>query len=94
MFHDLTRIKQLENTRKEFVANVSHELRTPLSLIHGFVETLLDGAKDDPELATRYLQTVEKHTDRLAYLIEDLLSISHLESGQVVLNLESVALNR
>jgi two-component system phosphate regulon sensor histidine kinase PhoR len=55
VFHDLTRVKQLENTRKEFVANVSHELRTPLSLIKGFVETLLDGAKDDPECTTRDL---------------------------------------
>ena len=60
VFHDLTRIKQLENTRKEFVANVSHELRTPLSLIKGYVETLLDGAKDDPEIATRFLQTIEQ----------------------------------
>ncbi|MBI3415367.1 MAG: PAS domain S-box protein [Verrucomicrobia bacterium] len=92
VFHDLTRIKQLENTRQEFVANVSHELRTPLSLIKGFVETLLDGAKNDPEVATRFLQTIEKHTDRLTYLIEDLLTISRLESGQIVLNLQSVDL--
>jgi two-component system phosphate regulon sensor histidine kinase PhoR len=92
VFHDLTRLKQLENTRQEFVANVSHELRTPLSLIKGFVETLLDGAKDNPEVATRFLQTIEKHTDRLTYLIEDLLTISQLESGQAVLNLQSVDL--
>jgi two-component system phosphate regulon sensor histidine kinase PhoR len=92
VFHDLTRLKQLENTRQEFVANVSHELRTPLSLIKGFVETLLDGAKDDPELATRFLRTIEKHTDRLTYLIEDLLTISRLESGQIVMNLHQVGL--
>src|SRR5207249_530113 len=61
VFHDITRIKQLENTRREFVANVSHELRTPLSLIKGFVETLLDGAKNDPEVATRFLQKIETH---------------------------------
>jgi two-component system phosphate regulon sensor histidine kinase PhoR len=88
----LTRIKQLESTRQEFVANVSHELRTPLSLIKGFVETLLDGAKDDPDLATRFLRTIEKHTDRLTYLIEDLLTISRLESGQIVMNLHQVDL--
>ena len=88
VFHDLTRLNELENTRKEFVANVSHELRTPLSLIKGFVETLLDGAKDDPETATRFLQTIEKHANRLAYLIDDLLTISRLESGQIVLNLQ------
>jgi two-component system phosphate regulon sensor histidine kinase PhoR len=92
VFHDLTRLRQLENTRQEFVANVSHELRTPLSLIKGFVETLLDGAKDDPELTGRFLQTIEKHTDRLTYLIEDLLTISRLESGQIVMNLHEVEL--
>jgi len=92
VFHDLTRLKQLESTRREFVANVSHELRTPLSLIKGFVETLLDGAKNDPELATRFLRTIEKHTDRLTYLIEDLLTISRLESGQIVMNLHQVEL--
>src|SRR5580698_9855810 len=92
VFHDLTRLKQLENTRQEFVANVSHELRTPLSLIKGFVETLRDGAKDDPELAARFLRTIEKHTDRLTYLIEDLLTVSQLESGQIVMNLHEVEL--
>lgn len=92
VFHDLTRIKQLENTRQEFVANVSHELRTPLSLIKGYVETLLEGAKTDPALATRFLQTIEKHTDRLTFLIEDLLTVSRLESGQIVMNLQHVEL--
>jgi two-component system phosphate regulon sensor histidine kinase PhoR len=92
VFHDLTRIKQLERTRQEFVANVSHELRTPLSLIKGFVETLLEGAKNDPDKATRFLQTIEKHTDRLTFLIEDLLTISRLESGQIVMNLHPVDL--
>lgn len=92
VFHDLTRIKQLERTRQEFVANVSHELRTPLSLIKGFVETLLEGARNDPEKATRFLQTIEKHTDRLTFLIEDLLTISRLESGQIIMNLHPVDL--
>ncbi len=92
VFHDLTRFKQLENTRREFVANVSHELRTPLSLIKGFVETLIDGAKDEPAVAMRFLQIIDKHTDRLTFLIEDLLTISRLESGQIVLNLQPTAL--
>ena len=92
VFHDLTRVKQLENTRQEFVANVSHELRTPLSLIKGFVETLLESSPRDAETTTRFLQTIEKHTDRLTYLIEDLLTISRLESGQVALNLQKVDL--
>ena len=92
VFHDLTRLKQLESTRQEFVANVSHELRTPLSLIKGFVETLLDGARNDPELSVRFLRTIEKHTDRLTFLIEDLLTVSRLESGQIVMNLNEVGL--
>lgn len=86
VFHDLTRFRQLENQRREFVANVSHELRTPLSLIKGYVETLLDGARADPELNRRFLQTIARHTDRLTYLIEDLLTLSRLESGTAVLN--------
>ena len=92
VFHDLTRIKQLEATRKDFVANVSHELRTPLSLIQGYVETLLDGAKDNPEVSTRFLETIERNTDRLRRLIEDLLAISELESGRLKLNLQPVLL--
>ena len=92
VFHDLTRVRQLENTRKEFVANVSHELRTPLSLIKGYVETLIDGARDDPALALRFLQTIARHTDRLTYLIEDLLSISRLESGPAILNPQPISL--
>jgi len=91
--HDLTRLKQLENTRREFVANVSHELRTPLSMIKGYVETLIDGAKDKPEVAMKFLQTIEKHADRLTYLIEDLLTISRLESGQIVMNLQLAELH-
>ncbi|HVY69066.1 MAG TPA: ATP-binding protein [Verrucomicrobiae bacterium] len=92
VIHDLTRLKQLENTRKEFVANVSHELRTPLSLIKGYVETLINGAKDDPAVAEKFLHTIEKHADRLTFLIEDLLTISRLESGQIILNLQPVEL--
>ncbi len=91
VFHDLTRIKKLERTREEFVANVSHELRTPLSLIKGYTETLLDGAKSDPEVTTRFLQTIERNSARLQLLIEDLLTISQLESGRVALNLRPLA---
>jgi two-component system phosphate regulon sensor histidine kinase PhoR len=93
VFHDLTRLKQLERTREEFVANVSHELRTPLSLIKGYVETLLDGAKDDPQTAEKFLRIVGRNVDRLAFLIEDLLTISKLESGQISLNQEIVSLS-
>src|SRR5215469_5910632 len=93
VFHDLTRLKQLERTREEFVANVSHELRTPLSLIKGYVETLLDGAKDNPEVETKFLQTIQRNSERLQFLIEDLLTISELESGRIKMNLQSVRLH-
>jgi PAS domain S-box-containing protein len=92
VFHDLTRLKQLERTREEFVANVSHELRTPLSLIKGYVETLIDGAKDNLEVAARFLQTIHRNSERLQFLIEDLLTISELESGRLKMNLQRVQL--
>jgi two-component system phosphate regulon sensor histidine kinase PhoR len=92
VFHDLTRLKQLERQREEFVANVSHELRTPLSLIKGYVETLLDGARNNPEVAERFLKTIERNANRLDLLIQDLLTISALESGRMRLELSRVNL--
>ncbi len=92
LFHDVTRLKQFERARQEFVANVSHELRTPLSHIKGCVETLLSGAKDDPAVGTRFLQIIERNTNRLQLLIEDLLTISELESGRIQLKLENLSL--
>lgn len=92
VFHDLTRLKKLERNREEFVANVSHELRTPLSLIKGYTETLLDGAKDNPEVSLKFLQTIDRNAERLKLLIEDLLTISELESGRIRLQLQPVAL--
>jgi two-component system, OmpR family, phosphate regulon sensor histidine kinase PhoR len=93
VFHDLTQYKRLGEQRREFVANVSHELRTPLSLIKGYTETLLGGAKEDPDTSTRFLQIIDKHADRLTFLIEDLLTISKLESGQVIMNLQPTNLH-
>ena len=92
VFRDLTRLKQLERTREEFVANVSHELRTPLSLIKGYVETLLDGARNNPEVAERFLKIIERNANRLDLLIQDLLTISALESEKIKLNLQPVEL--
>ena len=92
VFHDLTRMKQFENSRRDFVANVSHELRTPLTLIKGFVQTLLEGGAETKEDEARYLQTVAKHTDRLTFLIEDLLSIARLEGGEAALNRHPIRL--
>ena len=92
LLHDITRLKRLENLRKEFVANVSHELRTPLSIIKGYIETLLDPQPPDPETARQFLQTIQRHSQRLEMLIGDLLTVSALESQQTRLQLDSVSL--
>ena len=92
VLHDATRLRQLERTRREFVANVSHELRTPLSLIKGSVETLLDGAVSQPAIASKFLDIIDRHCDRLTFLIEDLLTLSRLESGQLAINYDTVPL--
>ena len=91
VFHDLTRLRHLEGVRQEFVANVSHELRTPLSLIKSATETLIEGAKDDPAALSRFLQIIDKHANRLALLIDDLLLLSTLDSGGLRLNRQPVA---
>jgi two-component system phosphate regulon sensor histidine kinase PhoR len=93
VFRDLTRLKQLERQREEFVANVSHELRTPLSLIKGYVETLLDGARNNPDVAERFLKIIERNTQRLDLLIQDLLTISALESGSLKLDVQPIELH-
>jgi len=79
VFHDITRLRQLETVRREFAANVSHEIKTPLTAIKGFVETLLSGAVDDPEAARRFLRIIENHANRLAAIIEDLMKLSEIE---------------
>jgi two-component system, OmpR family, phosphate regulon sensor histidine kinase PhoR len=93
IFHDVSQIRSLEAVRKEFVANVSHELRTPLSIITGYLETLIDGA-DDRETNLRFLRTMHKHAQRLNLLIEDLLTLSQLESRKISLHLEPVDLSK
>lgn len=81
VLHDITKQKRLEAVRKDFVANVSHELRTPLSVIKGYVETLVDGGDTVPAHdRDRFLKTIQRHTDRLNSLLEDLLMLSRLES--------------
>jgi len=79
VLNDVTRLRRLENVRREFVANVSHELKTPITAIQGFVETLLDGAIGDPKDARRFLEIIRKQVDRLNAIIEDLLSLSRIE---------------
>jgi two-component system, OmpR family, phosphate regulon sensor histidine kinase PhoR len=92
VFHDVTRLRQLEAMRQDFVANVSHELRTPLSLIKSAAETLLDGGKSDPVVTDRFLEIIDKHANRLTLLIDDLLLLARLDSDHVELNRQPVRL--
>lgn len=92
VFYDLTRLKRLEKMRVDFVANVTHEIKTPLTAILGFVETLQKGALEEKETALRFLDIIHKHANRLNRLLEDLLTISNIELGEMKFFFESVAL--
>jgi two-component system phosphate regulon sensor histidine kinase PhoR len=85
VIHDITEIRKLETMRRDFVANVSHELKTPLTSIKGFVETLLEGALEDKENNRHFLKIIQEHGERLNKLVDDLLSLSHLESKEILL---------
>jgi two-component system phosphate regulon sensor histidine kinase PhoR len=92
-FHDITRLKQLEDIRKDFVANVSHEIKTPITAIKGFAETLLEGALDDKENAYKFLETIKNHSERLNSLVSDLLTLSRIELGDIKIEKETVDLH-
>ncbi|MCL4503932.1 MAG: cell wall metabolism sensor histidine kinase WalK [Deltaproteobacteria bacterium] len=79
VLHDVTQLRRLEMTRRDFVANVSHELKTPITSIKGFVETLLAGALREPENAEKFLHIIARQTDRINEIIDDLLSLSRIE---------------
>jgi two-component system phosphate regulon sensor histidine kinase PhoR len=85
VLHDVTELRRLERVRTEFVANVSHELRTPLTSIRGYLETLLDGALEEPANARRFLDIAHTHAERLSRLVDDLLQLSDIETGKLVL---------
>lgn len=90
VFHDVTKLKQLEKTRVDFVANVSHEIKTPLTNIIGFVETLEEGTVTDRETHHRFLATIRENALRLNRLVNDLLTISNIELGETKLHLEDI----
>ena len=92
VLHDITRLKELENIRKDFVANVSHELRTPLTSIRGFAETLLDGALEDRNNNRRFVEIIKSHALRLSDLTMDLLTLATLESESFQLKPEKIDL--
>lgn len=86
-------LKRLADFRKEFLGNVSHELKTPIFNIQGYIHTLIDGAIDDPEVNIRFLKKAAKSADRLSDLVADLLAISQLESGELVMEMERFDIN-
>jgi two-component system phosphate regulon sensor histidine kinase PhoR len=90
VLHDVTELRRLEVIRRDFVANVSHELRTPLTAIKGYAETLLGTAGDDRETARRFLAIIDRHSERLGRLIDDLLTLSDLELGRTPMRLNAV----
>jgi two-component system phosphate regulon sensor histidine kinase PhoR len=83
ILQDLTRIRRLETVRRDFVSNLSHELRTPLASLKALVETLQNGALEDPKAAMRFLNSVETEVDALTQMVQELLDLSRIESGQV-----------
>ena len=99
VMNDISKLKALERMRKDFVANVSHELKTPITTIKGYLETLIEGAYDDPETADKFVRIAGRNADRLNAIIDDLLSLSRLEQGEgdeiefEECSLESIAAN-
>ncbi len=90
--NDIIRLEKLERVRSEFLGNVSHELRTPIFSLQGFLETLLDGAVDDPSVNREFLEKAHRHAQRLNALLNDLIEISRIESGEMQMSLRYFAL--
>jgi two-component system phosphate regulon sensor histidine kinase PhoR len=90
VFHDISRLKELEKIRQDFVANVSHELRTPLTTIKGYAETLLEGALKE-EVAFQFVQVIKRQSDRLTKIVEDLLTLSKIELKEFQLKIETLS---
>ncbi len=93
VLHDVTEQQKIDEDRKQFVSNVSHELRTPLTSVRSYIEALSDGAWKDPEIAPKFLKVTQEETDRMIRMINDLLTLSRMDSGTQKLNLELVNLN-
>lgn len=93
VLHDITEQQKIDHDRKQFVSNVSHELRTPLTSLRSYIEALNDGAWKDPEVAPSFLKVTQDETDRMIRMVNDLLSLSRMDSGTAKLELELVNLN-
>ncbi|MBF0606366.1 MAG: PAS domain-containing protein [Magnetococcales bacterium] len=86
LLHDITELKKLEDMRKDFVANVSHEIKTPVTAIYGFAESLIEGAINDKETATKFLRIIKFQSERLNRLVDDLMTLSKIELGVIKIN--------
>ena len=93
VLHDVTEQQKIDRERRQFVSNVSHELRTPLTSMRSYIEALNGGAWKDPEVAPSFLKVTQDETDRMIRMINDLLSLSRMDSGTVKLDFELVNLN-
>jgi two-component system phosphate regulon sensor histidine kinase PhoR len=91
LFQNLTRLRQLETVRRDFISNISHELRTPLASLKALTDTLQEGALDDPPMAHRFLERMETEVDSLSLMVSELLELARIESGRVPLQLRPVA---
>lgn len=85
---EIQKLKALEQYRKEFIGNVSHELKTPIFAVQGYIDTLLDGAIDDPKFNRKFLEKALSNAERLVTLVQDLMSISQLETGQLQMEMK------
>ncbi|VDG20932.1 cell wall metabolism sensor histidine kinase WalK [Lactiplantibacillus mudanjiangensis] len=93
VLHDVTEQQKIDNDRKQFVSNVSHELRTPLTSLRSYIEALSDGAWQDPEVAPGFLKVTQEETDRMIRMINELLSLSRMDSGTTRVDMELVNIN-
>ncbi|NTV26964.1 MAG: HAMP domain-containing protein, partial [Chlorobiaceae bacterium] len=94
VINDVTRLRNLERMRRDFVSSVSHELRTPLASIKGYTETLLDGAMNEPETATAFLRIILQESEQLTALVNDVLDLSRIESGRIIYTFGPVDVRR
>jgi two-component system, OmpR family, phosphate regulon sensor histidine kinase PhoR len=92
--HDVTELRRLERVRQEFIANASHELRTPLTAIRGYVESLLEGAVEEPARARPFLEVIARHAERMSRLVDDLMDLSNIETGRLQLDRQPVSLSQ
>ena len=93
VLQDITKQKKLDNMRKEFVANVSHEMRTPLTTIKSYTETLMYGALEEKDMAMEFLNIINTETDRMSFLVRDLLQLSRFDNKQVQFKFSKVYIN-